>query len=335
MNSSFSSSDPLIDEQASLWAARLDGSVLSESDKARLDAWLAEDPAHRTALSSFCQFSADLEQQLPLLEGIMDTPADNHPQATARPRPWLRLPTLAGVALCTAAVVALALWHRSPADQTGEFSSPSAHRQDVSLADGSHIELNAGTSLSVDLKRAERHLKLASGEAFFEVTKDPTRPFIVETPAGTVRVTGTRFNVRVTEAAGLQVTVDAGSVQVRPETGQEAESIVSLTPRDQFTGDRHGFSTRSLTPGELTDLLAWREGAVVFAGTPLREALACFARYHGRTFAAGAGAGDLRVGGRFGLDDPDAFLSALEQVLPVKIDRRADGSVQVDLRANP
>lgn len=332
MNSPLSPLDPLVDEQASLWAARLDGSVLSETDRARLDAWLAEDPAHRTALSAYCQFSADLEQQLPLLEGIMDMPADSTHQAIARPRPWLRLPVLAGAALCLAAAIALVFVYRGPAGQEGEFSSPSAHRQEVALVDGSHIDLNAGTVLSVDLERAERHLKLTSGEAFFQVAKDPARPFIIETPAGTVRVTGTRFNVRLIDSASLQVTVDSGSVQVRPGGSGGPESLVSLAPRDQFTGDAHGFSTRTLSSGDLSDLLAWRQGAAVFAGTPLRDALACFARYHGRAFTAGEGAADLRVGGRFGLDDPDAFLAALEQVLPVKVDRRPDGSVKVDLQ---
>ena len=63
---------PAAEEQASLWAARLDGSVLSATDRLALDAWLAEDPAHRSLLSHYCQFSADLEQQLPLIEGIRE-----------------------------------------------------------------------------------------------------------------------------------------------------------------------------------------------------------------------------------------------------------------------
>ena len=59
--------DPASEEQAALWAARLDGASLTATDRAALDAWLAEDAAHRALLSRYCQFSADLEQQLPLL----------------------------------------------------------------------------------------------------------------------------------------------------------------------------------------------------------------------------------------------------------------------------
>ncbi len=64
------------EEQATLWAARLDGSVLSADQRIALDAWLTADPAHRVLLSSYCQFSADLEQQMPLLAGIKGLPAD-------------------------------------------------------------------------------------------------------------------------------------------------------------------------------------------------------------------------------------------------------------------
>ena len=67
MNSSFSRHDPAVDEQAANWAARLDGDVLEADERAALDAWLAQEPSHRAALSGYCQLSADLEEQLPKL----------------------------------------------------------------------------------------------------------------------------------------------------------------------------------------------------------------------------------------------------------------------------
>ena len=114
MNSAPSPS-PLAEEQASLWAARLDGSALSAADRTTLDTWLAADPAHRVLLSSYCQFSADLEQQLPLLAGIRDGWEEN-PTATktVRPLPWLRWPALAGAALMVAAALAVILWQGRP-----------------------------------------------------------------------------------------------------------------------------------------------------------------------------------------------------------------------------
>jgi transmembrane sensor len=327
--------DPAADERASLWAARLDGSVLSAADRIALDAWLAQDPTRRTMLSAYCQFSADLEQQLPLLEGIKEPSADIQPPLkTAQPHPRLRWPILAGVALTAAAAVVLAFWLTSPQTEFQSVASPVAQRQEMTLADGTRIQLNAQTALVVELGRSERHVRLASGEAFFAVSKDKARPFFVETPAGSVRVTGTQFNVRAETASSLEVTVVEGTVLVRPakvEGGVAAP--VSLVAGEKLSAGPRGIAMRKLSPADLDDALAWRQGQVVFAGAPLGEALACFARYHGRGITATAGAADLRVGGRFSLDDLDGFFAALEQVLPVRVTRDLSGNAQVGLRA--
>src|SRR5688572_32627171 len=92
----------------------------------------------------------------------------------------------------------------------------SAERGSRTLADGTRVELNANTSLRFENTRTQRLVQLASGEAHFIVTKDESRPFIVQTPAGSVRVTGTTFNVRSDPARNtFEVTVVEGSVQVR------------------------------------------------------------------------------------------------------------------------
>jgi transmembrane sensor len=67
MKSSQPIHDSIADEQAALWAARLDGDTLDSAQRAELDAWLAQKPHHRALLSRYCQFSADLEEQIPAL----------------------------------------------------------------------------------------------------------------------------------------------------------------------------------------------------------------------------------------------------------------------------
>jgi transmembrane sensor len=319
---------PDAEEQAALWAARLDGSALSVADRDALEAWLAADPAHRLLLSAYCQFSADLEQQLPLLAGIGDELAESQTAPkTASLLPWLRRPLLAGVALTAAAAVAVVLWHGQSQDQFQNVATPVAQRQALTLADGTQVELNAQTALVVELKRDERRVRLARGEAFFHVSKDPARPFFVETPAGSVRVTGTQFNVR-TEAAGqLEVTVLEGSVQVRPG---DAAAPQSLHAGDQLLREQDRVDVAALSGTALDDALAWRQGQVVFHGTPLREALARFGRYHGRNLTASDEAARQRVGGRRSLDDLNGFLSDLETALPVRVTRGTDGSIRVD-----
>jgi transmembrane sensor len=333
MNSSRSQFDPAAEEQAALWAARLDGSNLSADDRAALDTWMAENPAHRTLLSAYCQFSADLEQQLPLIAGIKDPSGEIQAVAkTARSLPWLRWPVWAGAVLTAAAAVAVFFVMHPRGLRSGSVVTPAAQQQVVTLADGSVVELNARTSLQVDLGSDERHVRLADGEAFFTVSKDPSRPFIVETPAGSVRVTGTRFNVRAEESAPLEVTVLDGSVQVRPGRSAGEAAPVSLHAGDRLAA---GAAVQKLSAEEMADALAWREGYIVFRGVPLHEALARFARYHGRGLVAGPGAGDLRVSSRLRLADLDGFLSTLESFLPVRATRDLSGTVRVELRNAP
>ncbi len=331
MNSSLWHLDPSAEETASLWAARLDGSSLSAADRVALDSWLAENPAHRTLLSSYCQFSADLEQQLPLLEGIKVPSAESSPAPkTAQLSPWSHWPAWAGVALTAAAAVALVFWLVRPTTQLANVATAVAERHELTLADGTRVELNAQTAMAVDFSRAERHVRLANGQAFFTVTKDPSRPFIVETPGGSVRVTGTRFDVRAESGSLFEVTVAEGSVQARPA---QANSPYALGAGDRLEAGVRGVVVHPLSTTELDDVLAWRHGQIVFHGTPLHEALARFARYHGRSLTATPAAANLKVGGRFSLDDLDGFLAGIEDPLSVRVTRDLNGTIQVDLRS--
>jgi transmembrane sensor len=318
------------EDQAALWAAKLDGSSLSSADRAALDTWLAGDPQHRVLLSEYCQFSADLEQQLPALvaTGMVAVPSGR----SVRHR--FRTVALVAGSLAAAAAIAVGVWVHSPTPQTETVATSVAQRRTLKLADGSVIELNARTSLLVEFRAKERHVRMADGEAFFTVAKDKSRPFIVETPAGSVRVTGTVFDVHADTPADLAVTVVQGSVQVSPgQAAGPARAPVSLGANDQLVVDAAGPNKRHLSDGDVEDALAWREGYVVFDGTPLAKALAKFARYHGRAIHAAPEVAGLHVGGRYSLDDLDAFLAAIEAALPVRVSRESSGEISVLPRA--
>lgn len=331
MNPVKSSFDPA-DEAASLWAARLDGGALGDGERAELEAWLAGDPGRRALLDAYLGVSAALGRALPALAaaGMVQTPA--RPASAARRWAPGRL-AAAGVAL--GAVAAAAIWLSGPGGRPETIAAPVAQRRVFTLADGTKVELSANTSLVVEGGRAERRVQLADGEAFFEVTKDKTRPFVVETPAGTVRVTGTRFDVRTKDASELVVTVVEGSVQVRSalEDSPRAAEAVVLGPGDRLEAGKGGLSLRALSADALADELAWREGQIVCRGMPLSDLLATVGRYHGRTIIATPGASQLRIGGRASLDDLDQFFKDLEVLQPkVRVVIEPDGTARVGLR---
>ena len=335
MNASTPNPHPAAEEQASLWAARLEGGTLGADDRNALDAWLAAQPAHRALLSDYCQFSADLEQQLPALvtSGAVKMPPAASP-SRRRGFSWL---ALAGGTLAAAAAVALFFTLSPPAPALETHATSVAQRQAFTLADGTRVELNAQTSLLVEHTRDERRVRLASGEAWFAVAKDKSRPFIVETPTGSVRVTGTVFNVRTDKVAELEVTVAEGSVQVRPSdtAGTGPREPSALTANQRLIATPAGVTLQGLTPAGVEDALAWRQGMIVTSGLPLRAALARFAQYHGRGINVTPGAENLSVGGRYSLDDLAGFLDLLVQLHPVRVHRDPSGLLRVSLLSEP
>ncbi len=319
-----------MDDEALAWATRCDAGALSLADQSALDAWLASDPAHSWRLAHYRQFYAQLHGTVPAMAAVGWLPEKNAPaRRKSRRGRWT---ALAGAA----AVVALAtvFWWQAPQ----HFATETAHRQSVTLADGSRVDLNARTRLSVSLYRGSRHVRLERGEAFFAVAKDPARPFFVETAAGSVRVTGTVFDVRaVTETAPLEVTVIEGSVAVQPidDHGRELPAPPALTAGDRLVFDPATGAVERSHPASVEDVAAWREGKVVFAGTPLAEAAERFAEYHGQTIVIAPEVAGLPLGGRYTLDDLDRFMAALERALPVRVLRRADGGWRVIAASQP
>ncbi len=322
-----SSGDP-----ASLWAARLDGAGLSARERAELDAWLAGDPERRVRLAEYCQLSVDLGRLLPELAaaGRVEAPAEKAgPAVRWRPR-WALASALVAVALAGA-------WLGWPVAKPETFAAPAGKTRTFMLADGSKVELNANTSLIVENGRSERRVLLADGEAFFEVSKDKSRPFVVETPAGSVRVTGTRFDVRTEAASELEVTVVEGTVQVRPSEGSGGASggARELRRGDRLVARDGGVGVKALSAAFLDDALAWRDGQVVFDATPLAEVLSRVAHYHGRgDFTASRGAAVKAINGRIRIDDLDEFFSDLEQIdTTLRVVRDSGGGAHVSLRA--
>ena len=327
-------SDSAADEQASLWAARLEGGTLSAHDRDALDAWIAADKSHRALLSRYCQFSADLEEQLLALvaTGAVALPPEPAP-VLRRFAPWN---WIGGSALAAAAVVLLVFWLGRP--HIENIATAAAQRQTLTLDDGTRVELSARTTLTAEIGRKERHVRLTGGEAFFTVSKDPSRPFIIDTPTGAVRVTGTVFDVRTDAGADeLEVTVVEGSVQVRPGEAQSTAEPRALKANDQLRANASGITTHTLSAAELDNALAWRKGQIVFDGVPLREALAQFARYHGRVIklSPAADAKDFHLSGPFSLDDLNGFLPRLQQIFPVKPTIEPNGDFRVSLNTEP
>jgi transmembrane sensor len=299
-----------IEDQAAVWAARLRGGSMTDADRSLLANWLAGDPEHVAILARYRELSARLD---------LGFGAAADPRVTQRRR-WRSVGVILAAA---AAVVITALWFTG---RPREFSTTIGERHLAALADGSRIELNAQTRLTVQFGRHERRVELTRGEALFTVAKDPERPFVVTTPAGVVRVTGTVFNVRAARDAHVEVTVLEGHVRVQPAAANEAASLV---PGRQASLTSAHVDVHPLAGETTQDVIAWRQGQTVFSDTPLREVMERFAAYSTCAITVAPEVADLRIGGRYSLDDLDGVLGAMERALPVRVERGAAGAVTI------
>jgi len=328
-----------IDEEAAVWVWRLDSAPDDQSIRAQFDGWLVADPRHRRAYEQL----AGAWQQLDRLVGAGAPPLAPAAAATRRPKAWWRwMASAAAVLLLAGAAVAIFLPERR--SQTGTVATAVGLRQRVELADGSVVLLNTNSIVAYDLQRGERDLYLRKGEAHFQVAHDRSRPFLVHAGDAIVRAVGTQFDVHVLAGNHVDVLVDEGRVEVVPEPAPAATASPgahplarpqarTLSAGQQLSSGEAGFTVVSVTPLRADHQLAWREGAVMFDGEPLSEAVAEISRYtDARLVITDQRVAAMRFGGRFRTDDLNGFLAALQAALPINVRTDASGTVYIEPR---
>jgi len=133
----------------------------------------------------------------------------------------------------------------------------------VILADGSTVWLNRNSKIYYpkEFSRKTRHVKL-KGEAFFEVTKNPNKPFIVETDHSEIKVLGTSFNIN-TDSLQTAVSVSTGKVNVK---SAYSKSSIILTPNELAIVTKSDLLKSQITN---PNYLSWKTGVFFFEDTPL------------------------------------------------------------------
>ncbi|HEY1027655.1 MAG TPA: FecR family protein [Pseudomonas sp.] len=322
--------DSLLQEAAD-WCMRLNAEDCSEEEREAFQKWLQADPRHAQEYLAMLDIWL-LSEQLP-----RQHPSSNagSPMPMPTPSPAIPARRRRHPALRTAAALVLALplagysgwlfgwlpndYHRY---QTGQ------HLQQVTLPDGSDLELNLGTRLSFSNYRDQRRVNLDRGEAYFHVHHDREHPFVVAAGDSTITVTGTRFNV-LRYQDNVVVTVTEGSVRVRT-TAQSGDS--NLTPGLQASY-RQGDSQPRISSSDTSKALAWRDGKLILDDLYLAQALPLINRYLETPLELADGAAaNLRIGGIYNTRELAGIVDVLPQVLPIQISRTSDGRLLVKSR---
>ena len=326
-----------IADQAALWLLTLQSEVLTEAQRAEFVDWLRASPLHISELLWACQVQRNLAawkgwQHIAPLEGagsdqvvsLLENLQVGRPHRTWHHQLRGGLLLAAGVAAVCLLGVLMFTW-LGPTVLTTQLGE----RREVTLADGSVVDLAPGSELVVRYHSHERLVALNHGEALFHVAKNPTRPFIVQAAATRVRAVGTVFNVERGDR-GVSVTVVEGRVAVSqqpvahaPNSATEpgatalslgADEQVSISPAGRATPVRKVQSEAEV---------GWASGQLVFENETVAEIARRFNLYNRTQIQVlDTGLAAQRISGMFRASDPGSFVAFVRLVTGAKVAQR-------------
>src|SRR5215218_6387868 len=232
--------------------------------------------------------------------------------------------------LAAAALLVVVVW-RTPArsaetviaSRTHEVLAAPAQQTRVTLGDGTHVVLNAGSRLrySDEFGRGTRDVEL-DGEGYFDVVHDEARPFRVHARGSIAEDVGTRFVVRAySDQTALEVIVTHGSVVLRPDRPFAAPMLLVAGQRGRVAND----GAITLVNDDVERWLEWTRGGIVLEGLTLGEAAVELGRrFDVRIDVAGEDLARRTVSARFDDEPLPRVLDALGAALGARWTRVGD-----------
>jgi len=268
---------------------------------------------------------------------------------------WRARGALSAAAAMASMAVALGAWQWWHA---GVYATDIGEQRTVRLADGSTVELNALSRISVRLSTTVRDVELTQGQALFHVVKDRVRPFVVHSEGVTVRAVGTQFDV-YRKRSGTTVTVLEGEVAVVPAGDSRTESVehsapsipgsergapdsqeaaadeaagtngasILLSAGEQVTVTPHEVQKRH--KADVTAATAWIEQRLIFEATPLSDVAEEFNRYNTRRLViADPRLRSVGISGVYSTADPASLVGFLRAQPNLQV-TETDGEIRV------
>ncbi|MEO1018817.1 MAG: FecR family protein [Pseudomonadota bacterium] len=337
-----------IEDVAAYWLDRVNAPDFSPQDRVAFEKWKREDPLNKEVFERLERGNEFADQFLgdPKILAMVEQAR----QETTPPF-WRR--TSIQMAAAAAAVAAIALplslsvFHAGPergifASLPGTISYETAigERSTVTLADGSVVTLNTDSEITVDFSSAERNIDLLKGQAFFEVAKDSSRPFVVDAGDKRIIALGTAFDVRFKDEGRVEVTLVEGLVDVdfiSELSNNDSSNINAATPARTVSlkpGERLVASaspTPEIVKPEIDNEISWRDGLLVFQDRPLAEVVAEMNRYSTQKMILDDDPRleMLEVSGVFNTGRASTFVTALETMHPLDASRTGRSEIML------
>lgn len=313
-------------QEAADWLTRLQRPEVDETDWLAFDAWLSE-PGAQEAYDAIQAVDEEIFQRGAAVRGELA-----EPRRAAAKRvftiDWRWLGGLGAAAAAAAVAITVAPWGELLPQPDTLYTTAKGESRTLQLADGSRVDLNTDSHISVRLEKDARRVTVHDGQALFDVAHDSARPFLITAGDETVRVVGTKFDVRRRDGQ-LSVTVLRGLVEVSTD-GEDTP--IRLRP-GQMLEHVEGASGVSVRAVAAEDQVGWRSGRLVYRDQPLGRIVSDMNHYFERPIRLeGENTATLRFSGVLIVDGQDAMVRRLSSLMPISATPTDDAIV---LRGRP
>jgi transmembrane sensor len=347
-----------IQEQACLWISRIDRG-LTLSERQGLVAWCNQDNNHHKMLLAMASHWDDLSV-LSELRGLF--PLEKSPKNPIAILPAyamaesFALISLLGASYLNQSNLSLYLpFINNTQEITQVFETSVGQQTRFVMPDGSNIQLNTNSLVTIDFNNEQRKLTLVRGEAHFDVAKDKDRPFTVIVGDKSFTALGTIFNVQKKNDSTMELVVTEGKVLIAKALESTEQLKASLT---NYANNQSPLLDESIVPsgvvvtvGEKAVIannktnpvkkvsdeqverdLAWQQGMLIFDGEPLETALAEVSRYTNSTFEIkDNNIAKLKVAGYFKAGDIDGLLASLSSNFNINYRKKSNNHIVLAL----
>lgn len=257
------------------------------------------------------------------------------PASSSSRHRWMRARTVSGLAaalLIAVGIGSFVVMQRADRNVSQSYATAIGGMGSSVLPDGSRVELGADSRITTSYTGRLRTVSVDSGEAFFNVAKDPQRPFLVTAGGMQVTAVGTAFNVRF-HPGRVVVAVSEGKVQLDGESAKDADGLPgagrSAGPTPLIAGQQAVYSSASgsvtVAQIHLADVASWRSGVLKYVHEPLGSVAADLSRYYvKRIVINNAALSDLPFTGTVFSTRIEDALHALEDVFPLQVLEHGD-----------
>jgi len=310
----------------SIITRKISGTIAADEQQV-LDNWLGENAENEQYFKSlekiYSQAAEIKDEELPSIDVNQEwqrfqTNIQTGRKDAKRMPEWLRI----AAAIILIPALGYFIWNRGALDKEINLVAQ-VRGQQVTLPDNSIITLNKGAEITYPRKfpEGDRTIEL-SGEAFFEVTRNENKPFIVVLDLSNVEVLGTSFNISANDNNDrIEVVVNTGKVRFSASNGEESVELIK--------GEKGTFmkNMNMISKVENNDInfMAWKTRKIVFNDVDLAIVIQTVNKLYDSqiTFSTDVG-NNCKVTVSFDNQSIEAILSVLELTLDLEYKKTGD-----------